>query len=91
MGDYFSTKEEAIAFYKSNFKNLEDKPDWLVESIIDFCIKYPDYKEYISVEHKIKSNIELSEYEKKTYGDLERTNEKRSVANMYNFTHIMVP
>lgn len=71
MGDYFSTKEEAVAFYKSNFKNLEDKPDWLIESIIDFCIKYPDYKEYIGVEHKIKSNIELNEYEKKTYGDLD--------------------
>jgi hypothetical protein len=71
MGDYFSSKEEAVAFYKGNFKNLEDKPDWLVEGIIEFCIKYPDYKEYIGVEHKIKSNIELSEYEKKTYGDLD--------------------
>jgi hypothetical protein len=71
MGDYFTSKEEAVAFYKGNFKNLEDKPDWLVEGIIEFCIKYPDYKEYIGVEHKIKSNIELSEYEKKTYGDLD--------------------
>ena len=71
MGDYFTTKEEAVAFYKGNFKNLEDKPDWLVEAMIEFCIKYPDYKEYVWVENKIKNNIELNEYEKKTYGDLE--------------------
>ena len=69
MGDYFTSKDEAIQYYKSNYKNLEDKPDWLVDSLIDFCIKYPDYKEYIDVEHKIKSNIELSDYEKRIYGD----------------------
>jgi hypothetical protein len=71
MGDYFTTKDEAISFYKSNFKNLEDKPDWLVEGLLDFVIKYPNYKEYVCVENKIKNNIELSEYEKKTYGELE--------------------
>jgi hypothetical protein len=71
MGDYFTTKDEAIQCYKSNYKNLEDKPDWLVDSLIDFCIRYPDYKEYIEVEHKIKSNIELSDYEKRIYGELD--------------------
>ena len=71
MGDYFTSKDEAIQYYKSNYKNLEDKPDWLVDSLIDFCIKYPDYKEYIDVEHKIKSNIELSDYEKRIYGELD--------------------
>lgn len=70
MGDYFTTKDEAVSFYKSNFKNLEDKPDWLVEAMIEFCIKYPDYKEYVCVENKIKNNIELNEYEKNTYGEL---------------------
>lgn len=69
-GEYFSSKKEAIEYYKSNFKNLEDKPDWLIESIIDFSIKYPNYKEYIEVEHKIKNNIKLTDYENKTYGEL---------------------
>ena len=69
-GDYFTTKEEAVQFYKSNFKNLEDKPDWLIESLIEFCVKYPNYEEYIKVENKIKNNVELSDYEKRVYGDL---------------------
>jgi hypothetical protein len=69
-GEYFSSKKEAIEYYKSNFKNLEDKPDWLIESIIEFSIKYPNYKEYIEVEHKIKNNIKLTDYENKTYGEL---------------------
>jgi hypothetical protein len=69
-GDYFSSKNEAIQYYKSNYTNLEDKPDWLIESLIEFSIKYPNYKEYIEVEHKIKNKIELTEYEIKKYGDL---------------------
>jgi hypothetical protein len=69
-GEYFGSKKEAIEFYKNNFKNLEDKPDWLIESIIDFSIKYPNYKEYLEVEHKIKNNIKLTDYEKRIYGDL---------------------
>jgi hypothetical protein len=74
MGDYFTTKDEAVKFYKSNFKELEDKPDWMVESLIDFCVKYPNYKEYIQVEHKVKNNIELNSYEKRVYGDLDWEN-----------------
>ena len=54
MGDYFTSKDEAIQYYKSNYKNLEDKPDWLVDSLIEFVCKYPSYREYIDVEHKIK-------------------------------------
>jgi len=71
MGDTFTSKDEAIQYYKSNFKNLEDKPDWLVDSLIEFVCKYPNYREYIDVEHKIKSNIELSDYEKSIYGELD--------------------
>jgi hypothetical protein len=69
-GDYFGSKKEAIEYYRTNFKNLEDKPEWLIESIIDFSIKYPNYKEYLEVEKKIKNNIKLSEYEKTKYGEL---------------------
>jgi hypothetical protein len=72
-GEYFSSKKEAIEYYKNNFKNLEDKPDWLIESIIDFSIKYPNYKEYIEVENKVKNNIKLTDYENKKYGDLDWT------------------
>jgi len=71
MGDTFTSKDEAIQYYKSNFKNLEDKPDWLVDSLIEFVCKYPNYREYIDVEHKIKNDIELSDYEKRIYGDLD--------------------
>ena len=71
QGDYFTTKEEAVSFYKSNFKNLEDKPDWMVEAMIDFCIRYPCYNEYIEVERKAKNNIPLSDYETSQYGSLD--------------------
>jgi hypothetical protein len=71
MGDTFTSKDEAIQYYKSNFKNLEDKPDWLVDSLIEFVCKYPNYREYIDVEHKIKNNLELSDYEKRIYGELD--------------------
>lgn len=70
QGDHFSTREEAISFYKSSFKNLEDKPDWMIESMIDFCIKYPRYHEYIEVERKVKESIPLTDYENETYGSL---------------------
>ena len=68
--DYFTSKDEAIQYYKSNFKNLEDKPDWLIDAMIEFCIKYPNYKEYITVEHKVKNNIKLTDYENEIYGGL---------------------
>ena len=69
-GDYFASTKEAIDYYKSLFKQLEDKPDWLVETLIEFSIKYPNYKEYIEVENKIKNNIKLTDYENEKYGDL---------------------
>jgi hypothetical protein len=69
-GDHFATREEAIGFYKSNFKNLEDKPDWMIEAMIDFCIKYPLYHEYIEVERKVKESIPLSDHEMEKYGSL---------------------
>ena len=68
--EYFTTKKEAVEYYKSIIKNLEDKPDWLIESMIDFSIKYPNYKEYITVEHKVKNNIKLTDYEQEKYGSL---------------------
>jgi hypothetical protein len=77
-GDYFATRDEAISFYKSNFKNLEDKPDWLVDSMIDFAIRYPRYNEYIEVERKVKNHIPLTEYEKKEYGELDWDKKLRS-------------
>ena len=69
-GDYFGTKQEAIDYYKTTFKNFEDKPDWLIESVIEFSIKYPNYKEYLEVERKVKNNIKLSDYETEKYGSL---------------------
>jgi hypothetical protein len=69
-GDHFTTREEAIGFYKSSFKNLENKPDWMIEAMIDFCIKYPLYHEYIEVERKVKDSIALSDYEMEKYGSL---------------------
>jgi hypothetical protein len=78
MGDHFTSKDEAIQYYKSQFKFLEDKPDWLVESMIEFCIKYPNYTEYISVEKKIKNKIELTDYERETYGGLDWINKLNS-------------
>jgi len=69
-GDYFADKKEAVAFYKANEKNLEDKPDWLIECIIDFAIQYPNYKEYCEVEARIKNGQELTQKQKKKYGNL---------------------
>jgi hypothetical protein len=68
--EYFTTKKEAIEYYKGTIKNLEDKPDWLIETMIDFSIKYPNYKEYITVENKVKNNIKLTDYEQEKYGSL---------------------
>jgi hypothetical protein len=69
--DTFVNKQEAIDYYKSNFKNLEDKPDWLVETMIEFSIKYPDYSEYVAVENKILNKQPLTDYEQEKYGSLE--------------------
>ena len=69
-GDYFADKQEAIEYYKAHEKNLEDKPDWLIECIIDFAIQYPNYKEYCEVEARIKNGQELTQKQKKKYGNL---------------------
>lgn len=69
-GDYFADKKEAIEYYKAHEKNLEDKPDWLIECIIDFAIQYPNYKEYCEVEARIKNGQELTQKQKKKYGNL---------------------
>ena len=69
-GDYFANKAEAIAYYKEHEENFKDKPDWLIECIIDFAIQYPNYKEYCEVEAKVKSGQELTAKQKKKYGNL---------------------
>ena len=69
-GDYFADKKEAIEYYKTHEKNLEDKPDWLIECIIDFAIQYPNYKEYCEVEARVKNGQELTQKQKKKYGSL---------------------
>lgn len=69
-GEYFTDKKEAIEYYKTHEKNFEDKPDWLIECIIDFAIQYPNYKEYCEVEARIKNGQELTQKQKKKYGNL---------------------
>lgn len=69
-GEYFADKKEAIEYYKAHEKNLEDKPDWLIECIIDFAMQYPNYKEYCEVEARIKNGQELTQKQKKKYGNL---------------------
>ena len=69
-GDYFANKAEAIAYYKEHQENFKDKPDWLIECIIDFAIQYPNYKEYCEVEAKVKAGQELTAKQKKKYGNL---------------------
>jgi len=69
-GDYFANKAEAIAYYREHEENFKDKPDWLIECVIDFAIQYPNYKEYCEVEAKVKAGKELTAKEKKKYGNL---------------------
>jgi len=69
-GAYFKDKQEAVEFYKNSEANLKDKPDWLIECIIDFAIQYPNYKEYLECEGRIKSGQELTAKKKKKYGTL---------------------
>lgn len=69
-GNYFKDKAEAIEFYKNSNDNLKDKPEWLIEAVIDFACQFPDYKEYLDVERKAKSGQELTAKQKKKYGHL---------------------
>lgn len=70
-GDYFKNKEEAIEFYRNNEENLKDKPDWMIECMIDFAIQYPDYKEYCEVEARVTNGKPLTSKQKKKYGHLQ--------------------
>lgn len=69
-GQYFKDKEEAIAYYRANEENLHDKPDWLIECIIDFARQFPNYGEYCDVEARVKNGQELTAKQKKKYGHL---------------------
>ena len=69
-GNYFKDKEEAIEFYRNNEENLKDKPDWLIECMIDFAIQHPNYKEYLEVEERVKVGKPLTAKQKKKYGHL---------------------
>jgi hypothetical protein len=69
-GDYFKDKAEAVEFYKNNTDSLKDKPDWLIEAVIDFACQYPNYQEYLEVENKVKNGEELTPKQKKKYGHL---------------------
>ena len=70
-GEYFKDKDEAIQFYKNNEPELQDKPEWLIEAMIDFSIQYPNYKEYCEVESKVKNGQALTAKQKKKYGHLQ--------------------
>ena len=70
QGNYFKDKAEAIAFYKKHEPDLEDKPEWLIDCLIDFSQQFPNYKEYLEVEAKVKAGKELTEKQKKKYGHL---------------------
>lgn len=70
-GEYFKDKEEAIAYYQQHEENLKDKPAWMIECIIDFARKYPNYKEYCEVEAKMANGEKLTEKQAKKYGHLQ--------------------
>lgn len=74
-GDYFKDKQEAISYYRAKEDNLKDKPDWMIECIIDFAMQHPNYKEYCEVEARAKSGKKLTAKQEKKYGHLswERT------------------
>jgi len=69
-GDFFKDKAEAVEYYKSHEDNLKDKPDWMIECIIDFAQQYPNYREYCEVEAKMKAGKKLSSKLEKKYGHL---------------------
>jgi len=69
-GNYFKDKQEAVEFYKNSEENLKDKPEWMIECMIDFACQYPNYKEYLEVEGKVKNGEELTAKQKKKYGHM---------------------
>ena len=76
QGAYFKDKAEAVEFYRNSEENLKDKPDWLIECIIDFAIQHPNYKEYLECESRINNGEELTAKQKKKYGHLKWAREK---------------
>lgn len=66
----FTTKEEAIEYYRQEEPALNDMPDYLIGCILDFSRKYDNYDEYIAVEHKVQNNKPLTKKEQKKYGHL---------------------
>ena len=88
-GDYFKDKAEAVEYYKNNQEELKDKPDWLIECVIDFARQYPNYKEYCEVETKIKNGEELTSKQKKKYGHLKwETKDKAYKKNEVLFNNV---
>ena len=69
-GDYFKDKAEAVEYYRNNDDSLKDKPDWLIECVIDYACQFPNYKEYCEVEHKVKEGKPLTVKQTKKYGHL---------------------
>jgi len=69
-GNYFKDKQEAVEFYRNSEENLKDKPEWMIECMIDFACQYPNYKEYLEVEGKVKNGEELTAKQKKKYGHM---------------------
>lgn len=69
-GQYFKDKQEAISFYRAKEDNLKDKPEWMIECLLDFATQYPNYKEYCEVEAKVKEGKKLTVKQNKKYGHL---------------------
>lgn len=80
-GNYFKDKAEAIAYYKKHEPDLEDKPEWLIDCLIDFSQQFPNYKEYLEVEAKLQAGKELTEKQKKKYGHLKWEQEYKNYKN----------
>jgi hypothetical protein len=66
----FTSKEEAIEFYRHEEPSLRDMPDYLIGCILDFSRKYDNYDEYVAVEHKMQTGKPLTKKEQKKYGHL---------------------
>lgn len=88
----FSSKEEAIEFYRQEEPSLHGMPDYLIGCLIDFSKKYDNYDEYLVVENKVQNNKTLTKKEQKKYGHLKFdkvhvTHPKNAVINDHITTH----
>lgn len=66
----FSSRDEAIQYYRQEEESLKDMPDYLIGVLIDFSKKYDNYDEYLAVEEKVQNNKPLTKREQKKYGHL---------------------